>query len=183
MPPRATMQPGSVSSLWTAISTAMAPSIVKRGPRTLPSRMRIAVVSNNCAAVSTWLNEHNAAAVDVRHAGLGETMLMLAASRGLGEIVSVMLNAGADINLKTAEAVNGRQMSPLMLAAASGHEGVVRQLLDAGAHVDGVADIVDEAHADGVLSDTQHRQMRTCCSCCPANCLCCARACQCCNHA
>ena len=51
-----------------------------------------------------------------------------------------------------------------MTAAVAGHEAVVELLLSAGAHVEGVVDVVDMAHGDGLLSDEAHQRMRTCCA-------------------
>ena len=129
----------------------------------LPTYMRAAVVSNDRAAVKEWLATPGNAA-DSRHALYGETLLILAASRGLTDMVASLLRAGADVNLLTKkELVAGQRCSALMTAAVGGHEDTVQLLLDSGAHVDGVTDVLDLAHGDGLLSADQHQRLRTCC--------------------
>ncbi len=57
------------------------------------------------------------------------TALHWAATNGDGELVNMLVHAGA--NLKAATRIDG--VTPLLLAAANGHAAVVRALLDAGA--------------------------------------------------
>jgi ankyrin repeat protein len=56
--------------------------------------------------------------------------LALAAGRGHGPVVELLLESGADIE-------GGTGLSPLACAARHGHDDVVRQLLDAGADIEG----------------------------------------------
>jgi len=60
----------------------------------------------------------------------GKTSLHLASSRGEAEIVSLLLENGAEVNVK-----NKFGWTPLQLAASGGHLEVVRLLLNSGADV------------------------------------------------
>jgi ankyrin repeat protein len=60
----------------------------------------------------------------------GETPLMLASSYGLNEMVSVLLNCGADI-----EAIISGGQNALMAASLSGHVEVIKLLLAEGANI------------------------------------------------
>ena len=150
-----------------------------RATGTLPSRIRDAVAADDQEAVSAWLSRRRD--VDARHHLHGETMLMIASSRGLASMVSMLLRAGADVNCKTTEAVDesGRCFSALMAAIVSGHESVARLLLDAGARVDGINEVLQIARIDGMISASQHARLFACCSCCPPSCACCADGCIC----
>ena len=158
--------------MWGAVRSAVK-------PRALPTYMRAAVVSNDKTSLAKWVRKYD---VDARHHLHGETMLMLAASHGLTDMVSTLLNAGADVNLRTTKAIDGKKCSALMTAAVGGHEDVVQLLLNAGAQVAGVTDAVDMALEDGLLSNDQHQRLHAkCCCCCPAGCTCCAAGCTCCS--
>ena len=61
----------------------------------------------------------------------GYTALVTAASRGRADIVKVLLDAGADVNLLDGAVGN----AALHYAASDGHTGVVKMLLEAGADV------------------------------------------------
>ena len=148
----------------------------------LPTRIRAAVASDDRVAVSKYLSTRkNAAqrAVDARHPLNGETMLMIAASRGLSDMVSLLLSASPDVNIQTAQPIDGFHFSAVMAAAAGGHEDCVNLLIDAGARTDGVRDVIDAAHSDKLLSPDQHMKLRHCCQCCTADCACCATECAC----
>jgi ankyrin repeat protein len=140
--------------------------------RRLPQSIRAALVADNRGAVTSWLSQCGRTAVDVCRDVNGETMLILAASRGLSGMVSTLLEWGADINLATTKCINGHHLSPIMAAAVSGHSDTVAILLRAGAHVGRVGDAVDAAHEDGYLSNALRIHMRQCCACCPDNCAC-----------
>lgn len=66
-----------------------------------------------------------------RHCGDGRTPLMLAAQSGQAELISTLLNSGADPNQKTKTGDN-----PLIAAASRGHEDAVTLLISSGAEVD-----------------------------------------------
>lgn len=59
------------------------------------------------------------------------TPLMLAAARGHEDVVEVLLNRSAEVEVRDAASD-----SPLSLAAAGGHADITRRLLDAGAEID-----------------------------------------------
>ena len=162
--------------MWALVRSA---SRGRRGAAVLPTHIRAAVASNDQISVSNWLSRFKA--VDARHPLNGETMLMIAASRGLAEMVSLLLSSSppADVDLVTERPIDGRNFSAIMAAAVAGHEEVVRLLLDAGARLEGVKDAVDMAHGDQMLSDEQHMKLRHCCSCCVSTCSCCATECAC----
>jgi hypothetical protein len=149
----------------------------------MSTRMRAAVASDDRSVVSRWLSTRKVAVIDARHPLNGETALMIAASRGLLDMVSLLLSATPppDINMKTANPIDGRHFSAVMAAAAGGHEACVSLLLDAGASMEGVRYILDTAHSDGFISDEQHMKLRHCCKCCTANCTCCVDECGCCG--
>lgn len=98
--------------------------------------------------------------LDARNAA-GDSALMLASLRGYGEIVELLLNAGAQFNHEgwnpllyaafegrmgivemllakgaNPDALAPNRSTPLMFAARNGHEDVVVRLLKAGANVD-----------------------------------------------
>ena len=164
---------------WAVVSRASAvvnTLLRSRCDSVLPTRVRNAIVSNDRATVSSWLSR-STTQVDSRHPLHGETALMIAASRGLPDMVSFLLNANPDVNLTTEKPIDGRHFSAIMCAAASGHEDVVSLLVDAGAKVDGLPAFVDEAHSHGMLSDDKRKRLRHCCSCCTIDCPCCSSKC------
>ena len=65
----------------------------------------------------------------IRSSASAQTPLHVAAARGHAEVVSVLLDAGADI-----DAMDSDGVTPIAMAAASGHTAVVRTLLDRGAN-------------------------------------------------
>lgn len=69
--------------------------------------------------------------VDVNHLCEEVTPLTLAAAGGQLEIVRVLLEAGADVNLRD----DDEEFTPLIGAAYDGHIEIVEVLLDAGANV------------------------------------------------
>jgi ankyrin repeat protein len=64
-----------------------------------------------------------------------EPVLLIAAALGSGEIVSALINSGANI-----EGISGGRFpsTPLWEAAADGHTEVVKVLITAGAHIDAI---------------------------------------------
>ncbi|PTB58087.1 hypothetical protein M431DRAFT_505651 [Trichoderma harzianum CBS 226.95] len=65
------------------------------------------------------------------HAHRTNTTLCGASGRGHGEIVKMLLDSGADVNMRGK--VGGR---PLRVASENGHREIVQILLDNGADVD-----------------------------------------------
>ncbi len=63
------------------------------------------------------------------------TPLHKAAEAGAYDVVEIMLDAGADPNVRTAGA---NQVTPLHIAAARGHQGVVRLLAERGAQINAI---------------------------------------------
>lgn len=140
----------------------------------LPDSLRIAAVSDDSKSVSDWLAEGN----DVNaRSGHGETMLMMAASRGHANLVAALLLGCADVNLSTKKRMAGSSclITAVVAAAVAGHMEVVARLLDAGASVQGLFNALDTARDDGELSKAQHQEMYThCCACCRTGCTCCS---------
>ena len=62
----------------------------------------------------------------------GETALMAASSEGHAEIVRLLLEAGADKDMK--DGTSRSNLTALMLATSKGHVEIVSLLLDAGAN-------------------------------------------------
>ena len=160
--------------MWALVRSA---SRGRGGVSVLSTHIRAAVASNDRISVSNWLSRYQA--VDARHPLNGETMLMIAASRGLTEMVSMLLSSSPDVDLVTEKPIDGRNFSAIMAAAVAGHEEVVRLLMGAGARLEGVMDVVDQAHSDQMLTEEQHTKLRHCCSCCTSTCSCCAKECAC----
>lgn len=86
------------------------------------------IVCNDVAAVTDALHRDSSLAA-ARDPGLGSTPLHFAAHRGFAEIVTALLDAGADVRAR--ETVN--DSTPLHWAAEGGHPGIVRTLLARGA--------------------------------------------------
>jgi len=142
---------------------------------TLPDSMRIAVVSDDTKSVSDWLAQGNDANARSVH---GETMLMMAASRGHADVVAALLLGCADVNLRTTKrfGVAGCFVTAVVAAAVAGHTEVVAKLLNAGASVQGLFSALDLARDDGELSDAQHQEIyKHCCACCREGCSCCSK--------
>ena len=86
-----------------------------------------ATVNGNTQAVASWLDEGGC--VDARWAEFdGATLLITAAHEGQEEVVRMLLQRGASVNLQ-----NSDGFTALMLAAFYGHTTVVQALLDAKA--------------------------------------------------
>lgn len=66
---------------------------------------------------------------EIELGGLGDTYLYWAAKYGADNAAQVLIEAGADVNVK--ELKDGD--TPINLAAINGHANVVKRLLDAGA--------------------------------------------------
>jgi ankyrin repeat protein len=115
-----------------------------------------AAEQGDVAAVSKWLDKGaSPLARDERRKTRNYTPLMLAASRGHAEAVSLLLNAGADIDASDIVDVDDKQppalisddyesltamglflgVTPLMLAASRGHTNVVQILIDRQANL------------------------------------------------
>lgn len=75
------------------------------------------------AAIVKWLIDHASANIEA-HTINGLTALYWSSARGHPEVVSLLLNRGADINR-----ANRSGLSPLMVAANNRHVGVVELLL------------------------------------------------------
>lgn len=103
----------------------------------LPNRQRsygqlmIACRLGDVAAVERILTSREKPNLNVPSAHWTDTPLNAAASKGFANIVVILLESGADPNVRGA--LGGL---PLVSAAAGGYESVVRRLLDAGARVD-----------------------------------------------
>ena len=129
---------------------------------TLPDSIRIACVCNDTETVSAWLSAGGH--INARHEINGETLLLIAASRGYEEMVSLLLDAKANPNLASATRVNGRHLTALTAAAASGHMKVVEKLFEAGARVVGENKVIDVATSwsqDELLNNSQHDALAT----------------------
>ena len=141
---------------------------------TLPDSLRIAVVSDDRESVSAWLAQGND--VNARHAVHGETMLMMAASRGhVNMVAALLLQPLCNVNLKTTKKVAGCFVTAVVAAAVAGHSEVVSTLLNAGANLQNLFNVLDIARADGEWSDAQHQEIYNhCCACCRKGCICCS---------
>ncbi|MFC1478069.1 ankyrin repeat domain-containing protein [Candidatus Margulisiibacteriota bacterium] len=64
----------------------------------------------------------------LKEANNGKTALMVAAKRGRTEVVKLLIEAGADLNLKNVE-----DRTALMIAAEKGHTEIIKLLIEAGA--------------------------------------------------
>ena len=142
---------------------------------TLPDTLRIAAVSADTKSVSDWLAQGNDVNARSVH---GETMLMMAASRGHADMVAALLVGCADVNLRTTKrlgAAGGILVTAVVAAAVAGHTEVVDRLLNAGASVQGLFSALDLARDDGELSGAQHQEIyKHCCECCRQGCSCCS---------
>jgi len=67
----------------------------------------------------------------------GWSALMYAAWAGDAEMVELLINAGADVNIR---AKHSKDETALMVASEAGHPEIVELLIDAGADVDAVGD-------------------------------------------
>jgi hypothetical protein len=89
-----------------------------------------AVMEENKEIVSLLLS--NGADVNAKYGNLDVTPLMIAADNGFEDVAKILIENGAEINIR------GKfiwAMSPLMLAAQNCHEGLVRILIESGAKV------------------------------------------------
>lgn len=66
--------------------------------------------------------------INSKYLRFGQTPLFLAAKKGHGAVVKILLEANANI-----ESEDSYDQTPLMLAAENGHEAVVKLLLEAKA--------------------------------------------------
>ena len=63
----------------------------------------------------------------------GQTALVVASDLGHTDVAGLLLEAGADPDLRGSAEGDGEQLTPLCAASTEGHMGIVRLLLDAGA--------------------------------------------------
>ena len=141
---------------------------------TLPDTLRVAVVSDDTKSVSDWLSQGNDVNARSVH---GETMLMMAASRGHADMVAALLVGCADVNLRTTERFSGAGclVTAVAAAAVAGHTEIVDRLMNAGASVQGLFSALELARDDGELSDAEHQEIyKHCCECCRKGCSCCS---------
>lgn len=114
-----------VPAMWFVSSLATRPSPgAKQG-----APLFAAVVSGDVAAVRTLLLD-DATDVDAADSASGSTPLATAVFLGRTEIVTLLLNAGADVNL-----ANRDRACPLHIAAFMGRGAAAGKLLQAGADV------------------------------------------------
>jgi ankyrin repeat protein len=88
----------------------------------------------------------------------GATPLHFAAASGSAETVSVLIDAGADVNAREPQ----WEQTPLMFAAGSGRTEAVKLLLTRGAHADATAKVVDISarnRADGAESRVRNTRV------------------------
>ena len=88
---------------------------------------RTAVIEGDCRAIEGLLEDTD---IDCRD-HYRQTALILAVLHGREEVVNLLLEKGADLNV-TAK----YRLSALMLAVIRGHEAIARQLVDAGANLE-----------------------------------------------
>lgn len=91
--------------------------------------------------------------VNVRARGHGQTALMLAVSHGRGDMVAMLLAAGADVNIQDDDG-----STALMCAAEHGHVEIVRQFL-AQPDCDSRVTDVDGCTALRIAMDAGHRHI------------------------
>lgn len=90
----------------------------------------VAVTSNDVAAVEGLL-EQNTDSIDVRDARDGDTGLIVAAFEGFEQIVDLLVDAKAQLDVQ-----NHEGDTALILAATQGHKSIVRMLISSRANVD-----------------------------------------------
>ena len=92
----------------------------KHVPRLLKKKFNAAVMDARFTEVLSLLQKHKIIPVDTRCGDNGNTALMVAAGAGNTSTVSMLLEMGADLNLK-----NDDQRTAIMKAAAGGHKSIV----------------------------------------------------------
>lgn len=131
----------------------------------LPDHIRVATACNDTARVRSWLRRgRGTLGTTARHGFDGETMLVIASSRGHAEMVALLLSAGACVG------EHGNGLSALAAAAAAGHTDIVVKLFNAGARVGGSARALEGARRDGPRGALEHKAFTKCrCDheCCP----------------
>jgi tetratricopeptide (TPR) repeat protein len=105
-----------------------------------------AITSRNSSEVKRLIQK--GADVNVRAPGGGKTPLHIAVNGNLEAIVTLLLEAKANVN-----AVTDRKFTPLHIAAQTGNVTLIQKLLDAGAVIDAPTDVgctpLHEAAAKG----------------------------------
>uniref|UniRef100_A0A0G4HYJ9 Uncharacterized protein n=1 Tax=Chromera velia CCMP2878 TaxID=1169474 RepID=A0A0G4HYJ9_9ALVE len=101
------------------------------GPCPLDANLRLLASAGMTEVIDRLIRESKTVNVDVRDEERGETALMLASCKGHTDIVRLLVDAKANVDMQDK---NG--MTALILASENGHTDIVRLLVDAKANVD-----------------------------------------------
>ena len=120
------MQPtgGAIGGMKSVVLLGMMGSLLVSGCR---SPLHDAVQNNDANTVNELLNQ----GADVNEKHFSRTALLVASSQGRVEMVTLLLDRGADVNL-----VSPQHGTALTVASYKGHVEVAKLLLDRGAEVD-----------------------------------------------
>ncbi len=83
-----------------------------------------------------------------------ESALFIAIRNGFEDIVRLLINREADVNLIKDETGRSSLNSPLILASYYGNKNIVKMLLEAGANVNYEAKLADPRHSTALANAT-----------------------------